>query len=109
VTPPEGAAAHSVTVRYWAAAREAAGVREEALPVVVAPEASPRSGEGGDPPPGAGLPTVGDVLAEAARRHPALSPVLALSSVLADGRVVRAADPVPAGALLEVLPPFAGG
>ncbi|HYN30419.1 MAG TPA: MoaD/ThiS family protein [Dermatophilaceae bacterium] len=90
-TPPPAGPTARVTVRYWAAAREAAGVREEALEV-----------------PGAGAP-VAEVLAEAVRRHPALGPVLPVCSLLVDGRVVGREGALPAGAVLEVLPPFAGG
>ncbi|HET7474606.1 MAG TPA: MoaD/ThiS family protein [Dermatophilaceae bacterium] len=76
-----------VTVRYWASARAAAGVDTDLLP------------------PG----TVRDVLAVAADRRPGLAPILAVCSVLVDGRPAPAAEDVPAGTTLEVLPPFAGG
>ena len=93
-----------VTVRYWAAARQAAGVPEE----VVAGQ------------------TLADVLAAilaeradqpAPRRlgtgHASLAAVLARSSFLVDGQQVgrRAPETVQlsAGAVIEVLPPFAGG
>ncbi|MDM7830216.1 MoaD/ThiS family protein [Cellulomonas edaphi] len=73
-----------ITVRYFAAAAEAAGVDAEQLP------AGP----------------VGAVLVE---RHPALAGVLERCALLADGRRVEADEPVPDGATLDVLPPFAGG
>lgn len=81
-----------VTVRFWAAAREAAGVSEE--PYV----------------PG----TLASITAQAVIRHGArLGTVLGRSSFLVDGAPVgkrdHAAVEVPAGAVLEVLPPFAGG
>ena len=87
-----------VTMRYWAAAKDAAGVAEETV--------------------------TADTLAAAlgivrGRRGPeAASParlttVLARSSFLIDGQPVgtRAADAVLLGdgAVIEVLPPFAGG
>ncbi|RJK97718.1 MoaD/ThiS family protein [Vallicoccus soli] len=84
--PPGGA-----LVRYWAAARAAAGTAEERLP-------------------GA---TVGEVLAAARAAHGGdggeLARVLARCSVLVDGVRSDPAAPVGPGAVLEVLPPFAGG
>ena len=77
----------SVTLRYWAGARAAAGVDSE-----------PVSGV-----------TVGDVIAGAAARHTGLEPVLAVASILLDGRPASADEPLRDGATLEVLPPFAGG
>ncbi|SEV89968.1 Molybdopterin converting factor, small subunit [Austwickia chelonae] len=76
-----------VTVRYWAAARAAAGVAEESVV------------------PG----RVADVLAAAEARHPQLAPVVAVASVLVDGLAVDRDAEAPAGCTLEVLPPFAGG
>ena len=79
-----------VTIRYWASARAAAGCDSERF---------------------AGR-HVGDVLAAAAAAHTGLAAVLAVSTILLDGRPVTAADPLeasPAGIVLEVLPPFAGG
>ena len=81
-----------MTVRFWAAAREAAGRVEEHFP------------------PG----TLASILAEAAERHGArLATVLSRSSFLLDSQPVGRRDPaqveVVAGAVLEVLPPFAGG
>ncbi len=77
-----------VTVRYWAGARAAAGVDDETVPA-----------------PG----TVAGLVAHLAAARPQLEPVLAVSSVLVDGRAGAGEDPVPAGAVVEVLPPFAGG
>ena len=77
-----------VTVRYWAGARAAAGVAEERLD--------------------AG-PLVGDVLDAAVREHPRLADVVAVCSVLGDGRSVGREVAVPEGQVVEVLPPFAGG
>ncbi|MBT0993409.1 MoaD/ThiS family protein [Cellulomonas sp. DKR-3] len=76
-----------ITVRYFAAAAEAAGVDSEQVPA-------------GD---GAAL------RADLVTRHPALGPILDRCALLADGRRVEPGDPVPAGATLDVLPPFAGG
>jgi sulfur-carrier protein len=82
-----------VTMRYWAAAKEAAGVAEETvaadtLAAALAVVAGPRGG-------------------------PRLRQVLARSSFLVDGQPVgkRAAESVELadGAVVEVLPPFAGG
>lgn len=81
-----------VLVRFWAAAREAAGVVEEHYP--------------------AG--TLAGVLAEAGARHgDRLTAILANASYLIDGDPVgkrdRASLQVGPGAVVEVLPPFAGG
>ncbi|MBD8078704.1 MoaD/ThiS family protein [Cellulosimicrobium arenosum] len=76
------------TVRYFAGARDAAGVETET--VVAA--------------------TVGALYAEVVTRHPALAGVLPRCSLLVGG--VRAADdatPVGSDELVDVLPPFAGG
>jgi molybdopterin synthase sulfur carrier subunit len=79
-----------VTLRYWAAAKDAAGVAEETV--------------------------TADTLAAAlaiADGNGRLSAVLSRSSFLIDGHPVgtRAADAVSLadGAVIEVLPPFAGG
>ena len=83
-----------VTVRYWAAAKHAAGVAEESVT--------------------AG--TLAEVLTQVRARHaatPELAAVLARSSFLVDGEQtgrgpsgdLRLRD----GAVVEVLPPFAGG
>ena len=81
-----------VTVRFWAAAREAAGTAEEAY--------------------AAG--TLAQVLAEAAARHgEGLAKVLGLASYLVDSAPVGKRDHASVrlgpGSVLEVLPPFAGG
>jgi molybdopterin converting factor small subunit len=83
-----------VTVRYWAAAKEAAGVAEETL------EAD----------------TLAGVIAAALDRRgqdPRLRAVLDRSSFLVDGAGIgrRSAEEVvlPVAAVIEVLPPFAGG
>lgn len=76
-----------ITVRYWAAARAATGVDAEQVR-------------------GA---TAGAVVDAAVARHPDLSRVARVATLLLDGRAVGREAPVPAGATLEVLPPFAGG
>jgi sulfur-carrier protein len=82
-----------VTMRYWAAAKEAAGVAEHELTA----------------------DTLAAALAEGAARAGGeqLKAVLARSSFLIDGNPVgrRAAETVllADGNVIEVLPPFAGG
>ena len=78
----------SVTVRYFAAAAEAAGVREEHLPHVG---------------------TVGALRQLLVARYgDAMARVLASGSFLVDG-VVSRDDSRELGARVDVLPPFAGG
>jgi len=81
-----------VVVRYFAAARQAAGLASENLDL----------GEGA---------TVGDALEAIAARHgDSLRRVLASCSFLLDSVAVQdRATPLRPGAELEVLPPFAGG
>ena len=81
----------NVTVRYWASARAVVGCDSERFDVHV------------------GGVHVGDVLAAAAAAHTGLSAVLDVSTILLDGRAVTASEPLTEGAILEVLPPFAGG
>lgn len=76
-----------VTVRYWAGARAAAGLDEERLQAT----------------------SVTELVAGLSRRSQELAGVLALSSLLIDGQVVRTDAPLSDGQTLEVLPPFAGG
>ena len=83
-----------VTMRYWAAAKHAAGVAEETV------EAA----------------TLAEALATAVARRAAAQEfrqVLARSSFLVNGAqaAARAAETVPLaeGAFIDVLPPFAGG
>nr|WP_182114252.1 MoaD/ThiS family protein [Actinotalea sp. JY-7876] len=77
-----------MTVRYFAAAAEAAGVATEALAAGTADElrAAMVAAHGAD-----------------------LARVLTRCALLADGTRVEGEDEVPAGATLDVLPPFAGG
>jgi len=90
-----------VTVRYWASARAVAGCDSERLGVHVGRVHVGRVN--------VGRVNVGDVLAVAAAAHTGLSVVLDVSSILLDGRAVTASEPLTEGAILEVLPPFAGG
>lgn len=85
--PPEGAGTQ-VTVRYWAGAREAAGVDSDVVD---------------------GCVTVGAVVDAVTTLHPALTRVAAVSSLLLDGRAAGRDEPVADQAVVEVLPPFAGG
>lgn len=85
---------NTVTVRYWAAAREAAGVDEETVRAE----------------------TLADVLGEIRTLHadrPRFERVLGISSLLVDEAPVGKRDPatvrLPDGAHVEVLPPYAGG
>jgi sulfur-carrier protein len=94
-----------VTVRYWAAAKHAAGVAEETISggtlseVLATVAARPR-----ETGPAAGTPGQGAA---------ALAAVLERSSFLVNGEPVggRAPDAVllADAAVIEVLPPFAGG
>ena len=83
-----------VTIRYWAAAKEAAGVPEESVSAATLSEA---------------LNTV------VASRKPdtRLADVIARSSFLVNalqvGRAARESVVLEEGAVVEVLPPFAGG
>ena len=79
-----------VTMRYWAAAKHAAGVAEENLDAA----------------------TLAEALAEAVARRPAATEfraVLARSAFLVDGEQAAEAVALAEGAVIEVLPPFAGG
>ena len=84
----------TVTLRYWAAAKEAAGVAEEDYDAAA---------------------TVADLLRQAQQRHPdgRLARVLARCAFLVNGEPVglRPHDSVTLnpGAVVEALPPFAGG
>jgi len=84
----------SVTIRYWAAAKDAAGVAEESLDAL----------------------TLCGALDTARGRHSGdsrFAAVLARSSFLVDGthvgRGAAATVILPQGAVIEVLPAFAGG
>lgn len=90
--------AATVEVRYFAAARAAAGVASEHVEV----ESSTPS------------PSLADVLAAVRARHDdRFAEVLTVCSLLVDGAPVGRRDPasvpVGTGSVVEVLPPFAGG
>ncbi|MBM9458407.1 MoaD/ThiS family protein [Nocardioides sp. zg-536] len=85
-----------IRVRYWAAARAAAGVPEEEISV-------------------AGPLTLGELLRTVTERHAGtrLPEVVRICSVLLGDRPVSTSDPaevvVEPGQTVEFLPPFAGG
>jgi molybdopterin synthase sulfur carrier subunit len=87
---------NAIRVRYWAAARSAAGVPEESVDVP-------------------GPVTLTELRAEVVRRHQGtrLPDVVAVCSVLVGDRPVSSEDPaavvVQPGETVEFLPPFAGG
>jgi len=76
-----------VRIRYWASARAVAGCDSESFPGRL----------------------VGDILQAAAAAHTGLGGVLAVSTILQEGRPVTASQPLSGATTLEVLPPFAGG
>jgi molybdopterin converting factor small subunit len=78
-----------VTVRYFAGAKAAAGRAEEQVSAV----------------------DVGELKAALTERHgPVLGKVLSASTLLVDGLAAKdSATSLPAGVVVEVLPPFAGG
>ncbi|MCK9874718.1 MULTISPECIES: MoaD/ThiS family protein [Frankia] len=92
MTGGPAAAPGTVTVRYWAAARAAAGVTEETLVAST-------------------LAQVQDAIA--ARHGGTLPSLLRRCSYLVDDQPAGQRDPatltLAAGAVVEVLPPFAGG
>jgi molybdopterin synthase sulfur carrier subunit len=86
-----GTTAVPIVVRYFAAARAAAGADEETLGVA----------------PGS---TVADLLAQLGARDPNLAKVLERCSFLCDGVAVRnRAETLRTNQTVDVLPPFAGG
>jgi molybdopterin converting factor small subunit len=88
---PETTPALALTVRYFAAARAAAGAESESLTV----------------PPGTTVATLVNTLAN---RGPDLARVLRRCSFLCDGVAVRDdATELADGQTVDVLPPFAGG
>lgn len=87
---PAATVTATITVRFFAGAAAAAGSEEERLPL-------PADG------------TVDAVVASLSARSADLARVLAASSFLLDGVATRPGDALPAGATLDVLPPFAGG
>jgi molybdopterin converting factor small subunit len=111
VAEPSPVTQITVTVRYFAAARAAAGVPDESLTVssnAVRPAATGQPAGAGDGP---GAATVGLVLNAAIGRHgAALATVLRRCSFLLDEVAVHGTETrVRPGQVLDVLPPFAGG
>ena len=86
----------TVTVRYWAGARAAAGTAEDAFEV------------------DADL-SLADLVGRVLERHPGdrMARTVAVCSVLVGDRPVRSQDPdtvvIAPGSVVELLPPFAGG
>ncbi len=95
----------SITVRYFAGARTAAGTAEEALP------ASHEACRSATQPALSAAYTLSGLIEELSARHgPQLGKVLAVASFLVDGVACRDREAaVPADATVDVLPPFAGG
>jgi molybdopterin synthase sulfur carrier subunit len=79
-----------LTVRYFAGARAAAGISQERLP---------------------GAATLAELTTLLTQRHgQRLATVLTAATFLVDGQGWRELDrPLPAQAVVDVLPPFAGG
>ena len=86
----------TVTVRYWAGARAAAGTPEDSYDV-------------------SGDLTLSELVARVLERHPGdrMARTVAVCSVLLGDQPVRSQDPdtvlVAPGSVVELLPPFAGG
>jgi sulfur-carrier protein len=76
----------TVTVRYWAGAKRAAGVESESLTAA----------------------SVGDLRRQLEQR-PELAKVASVASFLVDGRQADESTALHDGAEVDVLPPFAGG
>jgi sulfur-carrier protein len=86
----------TVTVRYWAGARAAAGTAEDAFDVD-------------------GDLSLAELVGLVLERHPGdrMARTVAVCSVLVGDRPVRSQDPdtvvIEPGSVVELLPPFAGG
>jgi molybdopterin converting factor small subunit len=95
-TAGPGQGRETVTVRYWAGARAAAGTAEDVFEVD-------------------GEVSLAALVARVLERHPddRMSRTVAVCSVLLGDQPVRSQDPaevvVRPGAVVELLPPFAGG
>lgn len=89
--------AQTLTIRYFAAARAAAGLPAETLEIAQPVDKDALFGllvdRHPDPRPG----------------EPALHTVLAQASCLVDGLTLRPGQTVEPGQTVDVLPPFAGG
>jgi len=80
-----------VNIRYFAAARAAAGMEEETLAILDGT-------------------SVTDLVEQLSARNPNLATVLERCSFLCDGIAVRnRAEPLTTNQTVDVLPPFAGG
>lgn len=94
---PDPASAGVVTVRFWASARAAAGRNQVEIPT----------------PDGRSLADLVELVCALAPDPDALRRLLRTCSVLIDttpaGRADRSMIAVPPGAVVEFLPPFAGG
>ena len=103
-----------VTLRYWAAAKEAAGIAEEAVSAGTLAEALAAASGDADGASGDGDGDGGMAAPDQRReRNARLRAILVRSSFLVDGTPVgtRAPEAVVLGdgSVVEVLPPFAGG
>lgn len=88
-TSPTPATTAPLTVRYFAAAAEHAGLHEQEV---------------------TGPHTLGQLRAWLTAEHgPEFARVLDCSSVLVDGSRPGDDDPLPPGVPIDILPPFAGG
>lgn len=91
-----GASVEVITVRYWAGARAAAGVETDVIEAL-------------------GPVSLADLRTRAAALHPdtRLAAVLSVCAVLVGDEPASSADPaavlIQPGAIVEFLPPFAGG
>jgi sulfur-carrier protein len=106
-----------VTLRYWAAAKEAAGTAEETVTAGTLAEvlaaARGRARLGSSAGPANGADAGGADPGERPAQDPGLRTILARSSFLIDGVPVGTRAPetvvLSDAAVIEVLPPFAGG
>jgi molybdopterin synthase sulfur carrier subunit len=85
-SPPLSEPTVAATVRFWAAARQAAGHAEESCHAA----------------------TIAELQFELAAR-PELAKIVAMSSFLVDGVHGDADTAIKPGSIVDVLPPFAGG
>jgi len=74
------------TIRYWAGARQAAGQAEETTQAT----------------------SIGELRLKLAGK-PQLAAIAKVAAFLLDGQQADDSTPIPAGAIIDVLPPFAGG
>ena len=102
-----------VTLRYWAAAKEAAGIAEEAVSAGTLAEALAAALAAATGDAGGGGPDGPGRRDEREARNARLRAILVRSSFLVDGNPVGTRAPeavvLADGSVVEVLPPFAGG